>query len=269
VATRPGGVRKRSSRATLQYLGYNQLMNPTAELNRITTNQVNRLKDDKNTIGVILFGSAVNGHFDDFSDIDLYCITSEKPRLSRESLYDAESNRSVEVLYCAADELNKYIEQEKQSVYRTVSSMLANGKVLYVSDDRVTTLMQLAAETCKSQTELTENQSTMIRYSLDDFYSDAQREHSLGHRMQFLMYADKLIQNAIEASLRVNGGYFESPKRLLPQLQTTDPKLYKLINSYAEADFGKQLDSLKAVQEYALSILGGALPKDWNVPSFS
>ncbi len=235
------------------------------ELNRITTDQVDRLKDDNNTVGVLLFGSAANGAFDEFSDIDLYCITTTKPNLSRESSYDTKTNRTIEVLYGSINELNKCIEQERSSVYRTVSSILSSGKILYALDDRVTTLIHNATETCNSPAELTKTQSTMIRYSLDDFYSDAEREHSLGHHMQFLMYADKLIQNAIEVSLRTHGGYFESPKKMLPKLQETDGALYQLLNKYAETDFDNQLDTLREIQQYALSLLGGALPKEWNV----
>ncbi len=237
------------------------------DLNRLTTTQVNRLKDDRNTIGILLFGSAANGGFDELSDIDIYCVTKESAGLARETLRDAESNLTVEVLYGVIDDLSRQIKQEQNSVYRTVSSILASGKVLYAADDSVDKLIEQAVTTLRSPASLTPTQSIMIRYSLDDFYTDAIREHKLGHRAEFSMYADKLIQNAIEASFRVNGGYFEPPKKLLANLKKTDEKLHELLNQYYASDFKDQLDELKTIRDYVLSLLGGPVPQDWNVPA--
>ncbi len=240
-------------------------MNIQPDLNRITTTQVNRLKNDDNTIGVLLFGSAAHASLDEFSDVDMYCITKAVPHLSRESLYDAVANVTIEILYGGIDELGQYIEQERRSVYRTVSSILASGKMLYAADDTIARLIKDADLTINSRTELTEIQSIMIRYSLEDFYSDAQREHLAGRHVEFLMYADKLIQNALEASLRFNGGYFEPPRKLMSRIQKTDKELYELISQYAVANFEDQLSELQKISEYATSLLGGSLPKAWDI----
>lgn len=153
---------------------------------------------------MFLIGSAATETMDQRSDIDLIVVTKEHSPVSREKFTD-ESGLPVEVLLNTADELRAYFDQENGSLYRDVSTMLADAKILYDPAEALAAFLTSATKTLDSKTTLNEEDKLMHRYSLTDFLSDVEREDEAGNTLVAALVAALLIRNAIEAMLALSG----------------------------------------------------------------
>lgn len=224
---------------------------------------VSKYELDDSVLGFFVIGSAANGTMDEHSDIDILCVTNTRPELSRESY--TKSGIPIEVLYNSESELTEYINEEFGSVYRTISHMIHSGKLKLDKFGKLADIAALAQKAIASATVLTDEQSMMIRYSIADFYSDAKRAHNANNQAEFLLYSDKLINNAVEASLRLTNGYFLSVRQLMPALAKSDAELHEMIQVFFKTAFKEQLSALNSIAEYGYSKLGGRLPDDWHI----
>jgi len=220
-----------------------------------------------NTLGILLIGSAASDSMDDRSDVDLLCVTKTSDSLSRESFVDAGSGLPFEILFNTAGELHEYLCEENGSVYRTIAHMISTGKPIYNPDDQLDELMAKAEKVIASSVKTTENQSIMIRYSIEDFLSDAQREFEKHNMVTFMMYGERLIANVTEAVLRKNNGYFRPPGQLMDYLKTHDSDLDDLLQVfyYCNNDDNTKLMTLESIAEHGLRQLGGGLSSEWQL----
>jgi len=218
-----------------------------------------------NTLGILLIGSAASNSMDDYSDVDLLCVTKTSDGLSRESFVDADSGLPFEILFNAMDELHEYLDEENGSVYRTIAHMISTGKPIYNPGGQLDELMAKVEKVITSPTKTMKNQSIMIRYSIEDFLSDARREFEKQNAATFMMYSEKLIANVIEAVLRKHDGYFRPPGQLMNYLKTHDSDLEDLLLAFYSGDNDNKLKMLESIAEHGLRQLGGKLPSEWQM----
>jgi|GEM_PF-3826702 len=236
---------------------------PTIDL--VVERLVARYSPDANVIGLFLIGSAATRTMDQRSDIDLIVVTKEPTPHSREEFTD-ESGLPVEVLLNTGDELNSYIKEEDGSLYRNVSTMLADAKIIYDPTDALADFLISATKTLASKTTLSEEDRLMHRYSLADFLSDAEREDEAGNMLAAALVAELLIRNAIEAILALSGSYYLPPRRLVARLRELDPEFTDKLGAYHAATAAQRLEALTDLTGVALARLGGPLPASWTLP---
>lgn len=240
-------------------------------IKRSVDNYLNRLSKeyaaDTNVLGFFVIGSAANGTMDEHSDIDIYCVLQTAGKISREAYIDETSGIPIEVLYNTQTELMAFMSEELHSVHRTIAHMVSSGRIILDKTGDLRALTANAKTIIASETDLSDDQSLMIRYSIEDFLSDAKREHQAKNRAEFMLYAEKLLNNAIEASLRLHNGYFLPPRQLMHELSVIDQGLYAAIKVFFAADFADQLLALTLIADYSLKGLGGSLPKYWHLVS--
>jgi len=235
---------------------------PTVDL--VVERLVARYSSDANVIGLFLIGSAATGTMDQRSDIDLIVVTKEPAPLSREEFTD-ESGLPVEVLLNTADELNSYIKDEDGSLYRNVSTMLADAKILHDPTDTLAEFLVLVTKTLASKTILSEADKLMHRYSLTDFLSDAEREVESGNTLAAALVAELLVRNAVEAILALSGSYYLPPRRLVTRLRKLDPEFADKLEVYHAVAPAQRLEALTAFTSHTLARLGGPLPESWTL----
>lgn len=232
---------------------------------KTVTRIADRYTTNPNTLGILLIGSAANNSMDNRSDVDLLCVTKTGGNLDRESFVDTDSGLPFEILFNTMDELHEYLDEENGAVYRTIAHMISTGKPIYNPDNQLGDLMAKAKKVIDSPTKTTENQSIMIRYSIEDFLSDARREFENQNMATFMMYSEKLIANVVEATLRKQNGYFRPPGQLMDYLKTHDSDLGNLLQTFYSCNNDDKLKILESIAEHGLRQLGGKLPGDWRL----
>ena len=193
-----------------------------SSVDRVVEHFISKFSSDTNVVGMYLIGSAATGTMDQRSDIDLIVVTKEPTALSREQFID-ESGLPVEVLINTGDELKSYIKEEGGSLYRNVSTMLADAKILHDPTDTLADFVASATKTLASKSILSEADQLMHRYSITDFLSDAEREYEAGNTLAAALVAELLVRNAIEAILALSGSYYLPPRRMVTRLRGLDP----------------------------------------------
>ena len=229
---------------------------------KVIENVVARYANDTNILGIFLIGSAASNSMDNYSDIDLLCVTKTTDCLSRESFIDTNSNLPFEILFNTIDGLQEFLREENGSVYRTIAHMIDTGKPIYNPGDRLNELMTEAKCIIASPTKMTKNQSIMIRYSIEDFLSDARREYEEHNTATFMLYSEKLVSNVIESSLRKTNGYFRPPRQLMEYLNVHDVELEMLLREFY-AD--NKLETLEKIAAHGLRLIGGKLSSEWRL----
>lgn len=235
---------------------------PTVD--RVVERLIARYSSDTHVIGMFLIGSAATGTMDQRSDIDIIVVTKAPAPHSREEFTD-ESGLPVEVLFNTTDELSSYMKKEAGSLYRNVSTMLGDAKILHDPAEALTGYLTTAAETLASKTTLSAADKLMHRYSLTDFLSDAEREAEAGNTLAAALVADLLIRNAIDAILALSGSYYLPPRRLAARLRVLDPEFTDKLEAYHVAAAPERHAALASLAGVALARLGGPLPKSWKL----
>jgi len=90
---------------------------------------VKKYKQDKNVLGILLFGSVARNKFDNYSDIDIYILLDKKGKFSRENFVN--NKIRVDIIFNTIKEAKDYLKEEKNNVRRITSHMLAHGKILF------------------------------------------------------------------------------------------------------------------------------------------
>ncbi len=226
---------------------------------------VDQHKTDKNVLGILLVGSAARGTSDEFSDIDFHVIL-DKPNKFQRQKFVAQEKIDVELLFDTADNLTKYIEEERSTIHRNVSLILADGKILYDNSPLVREIQHKAQDIMAGKTKYTEDEIVMHKYSVDDFLSDAKRDVKNDDIIAFNLDGNFIIQNAIELLLKLNGDYYRKPKAMRELLKHIDGDFAALVEDYYQTqNLSDKLKKLEQIAEHISEKSGGELASSWSV----
>lgn len=236
-------------------------------INRISDQVVSRYKKTKNILGIFLIGSAARGTFDEYSDIDFLIILAKRGKYRREN-FSTETNFDAEILFNTLWEIKRYLKEEKASIYRNTSHMLANGKIIYQISPIVRRLQRAAQKNMKGKTKCSNDEIVMHKYSLGDFLEDARRDAAHKDAIAFYLDSHFLIQNSIELLFKLNNNFYRKPKEMAGLLRSIDHHFVVLLQSFYKANsLQNKLKKLEQISDLVAKKSGGKLSSNWVLHS--
>lgn len=235
-----------------------------ATIKKICDDIVRSYKTHDNVLGVLLFGSAARGKFDGFSDIDIFILLKKKGRFSRKNFI--KDNLRVDIILNTLADAKRYIDNDKNSLRRITSHMLAHGIILFQRGDSLSSLIKAASANLKLKTKYSADEVLMHKYSIDDFWGEVQRDLKNKDYIAFGIDSNLLMNNIIELLLKLRGTYLPQPNLLAGVLKKIDKKAAaQIIDFYKTNDYQKKLRILKNIIGHVYKKSGGALPKNWSI----
>lgn len=225
---------------------------------------LSRYKDDPNVLGVMVFGSQVSGQADAFSDIDLYVLTDKVGLYTRQSFLV--SKTPVDVIIDSVDMAREYLQDDRYSIRRPTSIMLAGGKIIFERTDDLNKLQKTAKRNLRLKTRSTKSDFLMHAYSLDDFLKDLQRDVKNNNRLQFALNEQLFVNNAIELVLRKHGSYWRHINETLAELNKLDHIFIRYLSKlFFDDSLEQRLKTAQKVFVYLKKRYKCSLPKKWTI----
>jgi predicted nucleotidyltransferase len=218
----------------------------------------------KNTLGILLFGSAARNTFDKFSDVDIYILEKSKPHWSRMG-YTIDGIL-IDIIVDDKKTAWNFLLKEQHHIQRNFSHMLAHGEILYSLGNELSMLQSKARNNLKLKTVYTRDEILMHLYSIQDFYGEVLRFHKSKNVVAFEQSCILLINNVLECFLKLKGEYSRRPNEIYEVLEKRDGKFARAFRSYYRQnhDQGK-LEKLKVLIAHIYILAGGPLPLEWRV----
>lgn len=236
------------------------------KIEKIYNNITNKYKTDNNVTGILLFGSVAKNKSDKYSDIDIYILLKNKGKYSR--LNFIKDGYRIDILFNTIEEINSYINKEKNNIRRNVSHMLAYGKILYQTNNDLTKVLTSANNNLKLKTKYKIGEILMHKYSIDDFWGEVKRDIENKNYIAFGLDSNYLISNIIELILKLNGESFGQPNEMAEILNKMDAEFSKKIEYFYKTEsIQKKEGILLELVEYAYKKSKGPLPKKWKLHS--
>jgi predicted nucleotidyltransferase len=237
------------------------LKKPTKE---ICKEIVNEYKEDKNVLGIVLFGSVVRDTFDQYSDIDIYIFLKKRGVCSM--LNFIKNNIRVDIIFNTVSEATSFLKEDAYCVRRNTSHMLAHSRTLYQAGNDLKKIIIKAKSNLKSRTKYTNDEILMHKYSIDDFWGEVQRDIKNKNYVAFGLDSQLLLNNIIELFLKLNGSYFRQPNEMYKTLKEIDRGFAKKItNLYKTSNAEMKKRILGELVVYIYKISHGPLPKKWAI----
>lgn len=239
-------------------------MNQQTRIDALTKKVVQKYKKMSQLIGIFLVGSATKNMFDEYSDIDVYILTGDNGKFSRE--FYRIGHTGIEVLFDTPVDLEKFLADEHGSLYRNTAQMLATSKILF-GDEKVLTRFQVRAkDVLASKTTYTDEDILMHKYSIDDFLEDARRDVASNDAFTFAMDSTQAFRHVQELLLKINGEYYRKSREMKQLFKRMEPSLFRLMGCFYESDsLSQKMISLDKIAHCAFAITGGRLPKKWSM----
>jgi predicted nucleotidyltransferase len=225
---------------------------------------IDEYKQDKNVLGIMLFGSVARNKFDEYSDVDIYVLLKNKKRFSRKNF---ESNGlRVDIILDTLKEAKNYLKEDKNNVRRNTSHMLAHGKILFQRTKDLEKIQRAAENNLGLKTKYRKDEILMHKYSIDDFWGEVQRDIKNKDYLAFGLDSQLLMNNILELFLKINKTFFRQPNEMMKILKKIDAKFAKAItNFYKEKDIKRKKRILKFLVKYIYAKSGGPMPKIWTI----
>ncbi len=225
---------------------------------------LDRYHSDKNIIGCMVFGSAIRGGYDKYSDVDIYVILSKKQEHSRENFIY--SNKRLDVLFDTVADLKTYLRAEQANIRRPVSHMLAHGQILTDTSGQVRDLKNKASKNLLIKTKYSSAELLMHKYSIDDFWGEVQRDAKNKDSLALALDSQLLINNVIEMLCKLRGKYLRQPREMSGLLRELDKLWAGLIVKFLKSGNLKQkLNLLSRIIRRTYTLAGGPMPRHWSI----
>jgi predicted nucleotidyltransferase len=223
---------------------------------------VKRYKPDKNVLGILLFGSVVRNKFDEFSDVDIYILLSEKGKFSRMNYI--QNGVRVDIIFNTIEGAKKYLKEERNSLRRNTSHMLAYGVIFFQRGKSLKKLQSIAKKNLTLKTIYEKNEILMHKYSIDDFWGEVQRDIKNNDYVAFGLDSQLLVSNIIELFLKLDGGFLRQPNEMMDTLKKLDKNFSGHVKKFYKAsDMQSKKQILSCLVKYIYKKSKGALPKKW------
>lgn len=231
-------------------------------IQKICNNIVKQYKQDKNVLGIMLFGSATQNKFDQYSDVDIYILLNKKGKFSRNNFM--KDGVRVDIIFNTVKEVRNYLKEDRGSVRRITSHMLTHGKILFQHEGVLNKIQLIAQTNLALKTKYKSNEVLMHKYSIDDFWGEVQRDIKNKDYLAFGLDSQLLISNILELFLKLNGEFLQQPNEMVKTLERLDKKFADHVeNFYKEISIQKKKMILAELVEYIYDKSGGLLPKRW------
>lgn len=231
-------------------------------IQKICSAVVKQYKQDKNVLGIMLFGSVARNKFDQYSDIDIYILLNKKGKFSRSNFVKGEVR--VDIIFNTAKEVKNYLKEDTGSVRRITSHMLANGKILFQRDGLFKKVQLIAQKNLALKTICKSGEVLMHKYSIDDFWGEVQRDIKNKDYIALGLDSQLLINNILELFLKLNREFLQQPNEMAKTLKRLDKKFAdRMENFYKENDIQKKENILAELVKYIYGKSGGPLPNRW------
>lgn len=235
-------------------------MNKT--LKNICKNVVKKYSADKNVLGIMIFGSFVNGKFDRYSDIDFYILQKNKGKYSR--LNYIINRHRLDIIFDSVKDAKKYLKNDRYNLRRNTSHMLANGDIVFQRSADLAHLKNIAIKNLKLKTKYDKVEILMHKYSIDDFWGEVRRDIEKNDFIAFSLDSQLLLNNIIEIFIKLKGNYLRQPSMMKDVLLKIDKKLtYKIENFYKVCDVKEKRTILEWLVKYTFKKTKGPLPNRW------
>lgn len=233
-------------------------------IKKIISNIVKEYRQDRNVLGVMLFGSAARNKFDQYSDIDVYILLSRKGKFSRKNFIS--QGRRIDIIADTVKEAKSYLKEDKNNVKRNTSHMLAYGKIFFQRSSVLKKIQRIAKDNLLLDTKHKNSEILMHKYSIDDFWGEVQRDVKSGDVLAFGLDGQLLLDNILELFLKINGTFFRQPNEMMKTLRKLDAKFADSVRGfYAEKSIQKKKKILGRLAEYVYGLSGGKMPDSWSV----
>ncbi len=233
-------------------------------IKKICHNISDRYSQDKNVLGVMLFGSAAQETFDKYSDIDIFILLNRKGAFTRTNF--VENGVRVDIIFNTVREVIHFLKEDRGSVRRITSHMLAHGRILFQSDNKLQRTQLIAHKNLTLKTKVKRSEVLMHLYSIDDFWGEVQRDIEKKNFLAFGLDSQLLINNILELFLKLHGGFLQQPNRMIEVLHALDRQLAdRMENFYKVSDIKRKKRILAELVKYIYKKSGGSLPKRWSL----
>jgi len=227
---------------------------------------VDKYKEDKNVLGIAVFGSAAKDESDKYSDVDIYIILKKLGKFSR--INYVKNNVRVDIILSTLKETNAYLDSDKRSLKRITSDMLADGIIIFDRENTLKNVIKTAKNNMRQKTKCSKEEILMHKYSIDDFWGETQRDVKNNDYFAFGVDSQLLINNIVELFLKINGFALPQPKKISGLLNQLDSRLAALINGfYRENILEAKGKVLGEIVDYIYKATGGPLPDKWHIKS--
>ena len=231
-------------------------------IQKICDDIVNKYNQDKNVLGIMLFGSVARNKFDQYSDVDIYILLNNKGKFLRNNFLT--DGVRVDIIFNTVKEAEAYLKEDKSSVKRITSHMLAYGKILFQRKKYLEIIKSVAENNLKLKTRYKKDEILMHKYSIDDFWGEVKRDIKNKDYLAFGLDSQLLINNILELFLKLNGEFLQQPNETAQFLKKLDEKFaHCMENFYEESDIQKKKILLAELVKYIYKKSGGPLPKMW------
>lgn len=221
-------------------------------------------KQDKNVLGIMLFGSVARNKFDEYSDIDIYILLKKKGKFSRKNL---ESNgMRVDMILDTKKETRNYLKEDRYNVRRNTSHMLAHGKILFQRTKDLEKIQRAARDNLSLKTKYKKDEILMHKYSINDFWCEVQRDIKNKDYLAFGLDSQLLMNNILELFLKINKIFFHQPNEMMRILEKLDIEFANSVRDfYKENDIEKKKKILDFLVKYIYNKSGGPMPNTWTI----
>ncbi|KKU51141.1 MAG: hypothetical protein A3G60_03830 [Candidatus Ryanbacteria bacterium RIFCSPLOWO2_12_FULL_47_9c] len=231
-------------------------------IQKICNDLVEQYKQDKNVLGILLFGSAARNKFDKYSDIDIYVLLDKKGKFSRSNF--VKNGLRVDIILNTIKEAADYLKEDRNNLRRITSHMLAYGKILFQRRKYLEKIQSIAKSNLKLKTKYKKGEVLMHKYSIDDFWGEVQRDIENKDSLAFGIDSHLLVTNIMELFLKLNGEFLRQPNEIKRVLKRLDRKFSDQIeNFYRASNIQNKKQILSNLVEYIYKKSKGPLPKKW------
>jgi len=231
-------------------------------IQKICNDVVKQYKQDKNVLGILLFGSAARNKFDKYSDVDIYVLLDKKGKFSRSNF--VKNGLRVDIIFNTIEEAKNYLKEDSNNLRRITSHMLANGKILFQRQRNLENIQTIAKNNLKLKTKYKKSEILMHKYSIDDFWGEVQRDIENKDHLAFGIDSHLLISNIVELFLKLNGEFLRQPNEMMKVLKKLDRKFSGQIeNFYKASNIQNKKQILLNLVEYIYKKSKGPLPPKW------
>lgn len=231
-------------------------------IRKICNDIVKQYKPDKNVLGILLFGSAARNKFDQYSDVDIYILLNKKGVFSRNNFI--KNGLRVDIILNTIKDAKSYLKEDRNSVRRITSHMLAYGKILFQREKNLEKIQTIAKSNLKLKTKYKKDEILMHKYSIDDFWGEVQRDIKNKDYLAFGIDSHLLISNIMELFLKLNGEFLRQPNEMREVLKRLDRKFSDMIeNFYKTNNIKNKKQVLSNLVKYIYTKSKGPLPQRW------
>ncbi|MDO8443423.1 MAG: nucleotidyltransferase domain-containing protein [Candidatus Azambacteria bacterium] len=231
---------------------------------KICSSIVEQYKQDKNVLGVMLFGSAARNKFDQYSDIDIYILLNKKGKFSRINFI--KNGIRVDIILNTIAEAKEYLKKDKNALKRITSHMIACGVILFQRRKVLKKIQSVAKNNLQLKTKYKSSEVLMHKYSIDDFWGEVQRDAQNEDYLAFNLDSHLLVNNIIELFLKLNGKFLKQPNEMFGLLNKLDSNFCSILkNFYIANSIDQKKDILEKLVNYIYKKSGGSLPQRWKV----